>query len=1058
MNPKYIFNENNEFVIENYDKAKTFASFLPGIAGIDGIPMWSFYVNRGQVMGSFGVKDRDSTIMEFFPANVMYRNIERQGFRTFIKYEGEIHEIFSSTSTDVHTRTLVIEKNIIKIIEENRTLDLKVTVTYFTMPGESYAAIVRKVEVENLNNETKEIEILDGLPQIFPFGVTNSEYQAMSNLTKAWFDVYNIENDIAYYKLRASTGDTVEINEYEAGNFYLSFSSESKGLITPIFDMDIIFGDNNALSKADGWDCGVEELYKCKQIPQNKVSGGFTGVSTTIGEQGFVLCSVIGHITSIDLINSIKNEFTIDFINAKEKQAIALVDGLVQDTYTKTSTGLFDKYIDQCYLDNLLRGGYPLVFSAGNKNHVYHVFSRKHGDLEREYNFFSLEPAFYSQGNGNFRDVSQNRRNDVLIKPEVKDFNVRHFMSLIQADGYNPLSVKGCTFSFDDQAWKEVETLLGSHKDEIGKLLQKRFTPGQLISYIAEHKTVLKLSREAFLEKVLENSCQNFEATFGEGYWSDHWTYNMDLVDTYVTIYPDMKESFLFEDQTYRFFYSPVYVLPRTDKYVLTKGIVRQYGAILEEPEVSKEASEEKCWLRTKNGEGVVYETNLYVKLVSLALIKFTSLDPYGMGLEVEAGKPGWNDALNGLSGLFGSSICETAELLRIVEFVIDNSSKYDKNVLLPVEIGELLKRTEELLDKNLLGELSDFDYWDLTATAKEEYRKEIRYGINGNEETFNSKNILDIFKKFHTKIDKGTEKALKFGNGIYPTYFTYSAKKYEIVEGKTNPVNGYQNVKITDFECSTLPLFLEGPARVLKTIDNKTKALELYEAVKASDIYDSKLKMYKTSASLENTSAEIGRLKAFTAGWLERESVFLHMEYKYLYAMLQIGLYDQFFTDLKTMLVPFMKPEIYGRSTLENSSFIASSVNPDESMHGRGFVSRMSGSTAEMLSMWFLMMAGKDVFSFENGELKLELKPVLPSWLFDEQGLISFKFLGNTLVNYINPKKQNTFGTDGVKPYKYKLTDCQGQVLEFEDSFIIGQYAKKVRNGEIKSIDVYLK
>lgn len=63
MNPKYNFNNKNEFVIENYDKAKTFASFLPGIAGIDGIPMWSFYVNRGQVMGSFGVKDRNSTIM-----------------------------------------------------------------------------------------------------------------------------------------------------------------------------------------------------------------------------------------------------------------------------------------------------------------------------------------------------------------------------------------------------------------------------------------------------------------------------------------------------------------------------------------------------------------------------------------------------------------------------------------------------------------------------------------------------------------------------------------------------------------------------------------------------------------------------------------------------------------------------------------------------------------------------------------------------------------------------------------------------------------------------------
>ena len=41
MGVKYNFNDKNEFVIEGYDKAKTFASFLPGIAGVEGIPMWS---------------------------------------------------------------------------------------------------------------------------------------------------------------------------------------------------------------------------------------------------------------------------------------------------------------------------------------------------------------------------------------------------------------------------------------------------------------------------------------------------------------------------------------------------------------------------------------------------------------------------------------------------------------------------------------------------------------------------------------------------------------------------------------------------------------------------------------------------------------------------------------------------------------------------------------------------------------------------------------------------------------------------------------------------------
>lgn len=1051
MSIKYGFSSGNEFIIEDYDKAKTFASFLPGIAGVDGIPMWSFYVNRGQAMGSFGVKDKNGTIMEFMPASMMYRNIERQGFRTFIRKNGQIHEIFSSISTDDTSRSLAIEMNTIRITESNRTLGLNVTVTYFSMPGENYAAIVRKVEAENLGSGDNEIEILDGLPQILPFGVTNSEYQAMSNLMKAWFDVFNIENDIAFYKVRASTGDTAEVHEVNEGNFYLSFSSNSPGLIPPIYDMDIIFGTNSSLSKADGWNCPLDELYGRAQVPQNKVSGGFAGAKKNLRGK-FTLCTVIGHTASLEFINGRKGDFTLDYINSKEIEARELVEGLVADTFTKTSDNLFNQYISQCYLDNLLRGGYPLVFKSCCKNLVYHVFSRKHGDMEREYNFFSLEPMLYSQGNGNFRDVNQNRRNDVLINPEVRDFNVRHFMSLIQADGYNPLLVKGCTFTFNQAALPELLELVSGKPGGIKKLLAEKFTPGQLMSHLAEQKAELKVSNEAFLEKVLENSRQGFEAEFGEGYWSDHWTYNMDLVDTYLMIYPDKKDEFLFGDDSYRFFHSTVTVLPRSDKYVLSGGKVRQLGAVHGEG-----GSKETGWLKTKNGSGSIYETNLFAKLVSLALMKFVNLDPYGMGIEMEGGRPGWNDALNGLPGLFGSGVGETAELKRIFTFLTDACLEFDKVLFLYEEAGELLKKVVPLLDKNLSGELGDFSYWDKVSALKEDYRRKIRHGIDGKEEGFYTKALLLVFQKCLKKLDIALEKSLKYGDGVYPTYFTYNAVKYELISGKTSPVNGYQNVVVTEFDCKPLPAFLEGPARILKIMPDKEKAASLCKAVKSSDIYDRKLMMYKTSGSLTDAGNDIGRLRAFTPGWLERESVFLHMEYKFLYAQLQAGLYDQFFEDMKTALIPFMKPEVYGRSTLENSSFIASSANPDEAVHGRGFVARLTGSTAEILSIWFMMMVGRDVFAMDDGMLTLKLNPILPAGLFDEAGRISFKFLGKAIVTYINPGKRNTYGLNGVKPVKFVLITSQNEVVEIEDSVIGAPFAEAVRKGEVAKIDVYL-
>ena len=39
------------------------------------------------------------------------------------------------------------------------------------------------------------------------------------------------------------------------------------------------------------------------------------------------------------------------------------------------------------------------------------------------------------------------------------------------------------------------------------------------------------------------------------------------------------------------------------------------------------------------------------------------------MGIMMDAEKPGWNDAMNGLPAIFGSGMSETIELVRVVKF-----------------------------------------------------------------------------------------------------------------------------------------------------------------------------------------------------------------------------------------------------------------------------------------------------------------------------------------------------------------------------------------------------
>jgi hypothetical protein len=231
--------------------------------------------------------------------------------------------------------------------------------------------------------------------------------------------------------------------------------------------------------------------------------------------------------------------------------------------------------------------------------------------------------------------------------------------------------------------------------------------------------------------------------------------------------------------------------------------------------------------------------------------------------------------------------------------------------------------------------------------------------------------------------------------------------------------------------------------------------AKRLYQQVRESPLYDRKLKMYKVNAALESLPKDVGRARAFTPGWLENESIWLHMEYKYLLGVLRAGLYEEFFEDIKAALIPFLDPTIYGRSILENSSFLVSSAHPDESLHGAGFVARLSGATAEFISMWRIMMSGEQPFIVKEGQLCLALKPVLPGWLFSDDNIVSCKFLGKTTLIYHNPKRCNTFDPDCVIQ-SIILHPNNGNEIKLTGNIIPAPYALMVRDRQVRELDVY--
>ncbi|MFH1782883.1 MAG: cellobiose phosphorylase [Candidatus Omnitrophota bacterium] len=1076
---KYYGDSKGEFVIENYNLSGSFSNFLPGIAGLFGIPMWVFYTNRAQCVCSFGIKSKDESIMEFLPANRAYQLTPSQGFRTFIKIKSDkrsiFHEPFKPQLTEASKsidQKMFINSCELRLLETAPDIGLETEVTYFTIPNESFASLARVVKFKNISKRDLKLDVLDGAPLIIPYGVSDWFLKQMRRTVEAWMCVENIKKHAPFFKLKVDPSDISEVSVIDEGNFYLAALSKNKRssqMLPVIIEPELIFGQASDFSYPVNFVDSKKFSIPDLQIGETRLPCAMSHGTFKIKKGDTVtLYSLIGHMSSKDKLNAMLPDITKEsFFKKKKEENREIVHGLQETVLTKSSDKRYDNYCAQTFLDNVLRGGYPKSSKKNSCN--FYVYSRKHGDIERDYNNFYLDPTYFSQGNGNFRDMNQNRRNDVLFNPAIKDSNILHFYNLQQLDGFNPLVLKGVRFKLKDigSLGDIIKGMIDpKHIKELKVFLEDDFTPGKLCMYLEKNNLKLQVRYDEFLCAILTASETLYPADHVEGFWIDHWTYNLDLVENFLSVYPEKLRELLFDNKEYTFFDNIFYVKPRSDKCILNgNNNVRQYHSLAKDNKKSsaiKNRVYNPFTARDKFGEGKVYKTTLLVKMLCLAVNKIASIGACGVGIEMEADKPGWCDAINGLPALFGSSTPEVFELKRQIRFILDSfdNVKVQDSCKVPItkEIYDFLKKMEILIkgESKVSEKKRDFYYWDKANDIKESYREKTRYGVSGIEKLVTVGKLKKVLLVYLAKVNKSIKRSYNPSNKMYTTYFINEVTKYKTIL-KKGEVQKHINAKPTEFRNIKLPLFLEGVVRALKVEDDIKNAKKLHEAVKKSPLYDKKLKMYKINESLEGVSKEIGRTSVFSRGWLENESIWLHMEYKYILELLKIGLYKEFFEEMKNVLVPFLDPARYGRSIFENSSFIVSSVFPDKNIHGKGFIARLSGSTAEMLHIWLFMNLGKDPFFLDKkGELNLRFRPALPSWMF-LKNTYTFKFLGDIDAVYHNPRSKDTVGEGAVRTRFIIIRYNDGKKVEIKKDIIELPYSEDIRNRLVKRIDIYL-
>lgn len=676
---RYCFDSEQRFVIENYNWAKAFSNFLPGIAGKWGIPMWIYYVSKAQAICSIGVQDKDHSIMEFLSFNRACQMVGKEGFRTFIKLDGgPVYEPFQQVKDETITQRMVISSHELELHERNTTLGLETAVVYFPLVNLPLAGLVRQVTIRNTSTETREVEVIDGVPRVLPYGVTFEHLKVIARHIEGMMGVYDVMGS-PLFKLKQTPADTAEVGELAGGNYYCSLMGDGKLMHSNIIvDPSVVFGqmENHDFPWAFAHE-SIGTILGAHQVRENRTPCALTALNGAIPPgESLTFWSVIGHVpTEAVLERFLTLVGTQGFLEGKRAENREVIDQIKHTAFTVSGEPGFDQYLQQTFLDNVMRGGMPVTFESAQARSVFYVYLRQGGDLERDYHWFVLEPTYLSQGNGHYRNILQNRR--------------------------------------------------------------------------AVH------------------------------------------------------------------------------------------------------------------------------------------------------------------------------------------------------------------------------------------------------------------FIKMHREL-----------------------------------------------------------------------ARSILESVRRSGIYDAKLDMYKCCESLEGQPFEIGRIKAYARGWIENESVYTHMEYKWLLEILRSGLCEEFFEECRRILIPFLDPATYGRSTLENCSFIVSSAFPDVKLHGQAFQPRSSGVTCEMLHMWTIVVAGERPFFLdENRRLRLRLQPILPEWLFTKaegtyrywddrdgwtdvpvpENCFAFKFIGRTLVIYHNEKRQATFGKDGAQVGAYTLEYRDGTVRTVRGDSLDTSPATDVRDGQVRRMDVIL-
>ncbi len=645
--------------ITNVDQMPTF--FMSVVSGTD---HWLFVASNGGLTA--GRRDSDSALFPYETEDKIAAHHELAGSKTMVRAtrNGRTHlwEPFSNRYPGIYR----IERNLYKnfygnklVFEEiNHSLNLTARISWRTSPR---FGLVKSGWLQNNGGDPCQINLLDGVQNVLPYGTTQQLQTNLSSLLQAYKrSELEPETGLGIFALSATLTDRAEPSEslkatvvwqvglevdchllstqqIEAFRYGRVLTCEhdicgaaGSYLVTSSFTLEAghpkewrLVADVNQDSVAIARLIGLLKQDRATIIRQLEadIDQGTTElvryVAAADGLQMSAQEATVAHHYANVLFNimrggifangyQVETRDFLDFVRTRNRTVLRAQAGWFASLPEAMKIGELYALAAQAGVPDLIRLCYE---------YLPLIFSRRHGDPSRPWNRFSinLKKPDGTQNldyEGNWRDIFQNWEPLALAFPGFTTGMIAKFLNATTADGYNPYRLTRNGIEWEllelDNPWANIGYWNDHQIIYLQKLLEiaEQVQPGSLANLW--HQPVFAYANVPYRQRPYEEM----------------------LKDWYNTIDFDWHSE------------------------EATEAAVAQMGT---DGRLLRDAS------------GHVIHVTMVEKLLVLLLAKLTNFVPDG-GIWMNTQRPEWNDANNALVGK-GLSVVTTAYLRRFISF-----------------------------------------------------------------------------------------------------------------------------------------------------------------------------------------------------------------------------------------------------------------------------------------------------------------------------------------------------------------------------------------------------